>query len=537
MTETGRFSKSLQMGLVLLVALLASVLAIKNAFTLDDVALIQDNLRVHSIANWRDILTRPYWPPPFAQDLYRPVMSILHAVQFMLGSGSPIPFRLVSIALYAGTSLMVLLLSQRLLPDGVAFAVAMLFAAHPVHVEAVAPAVNQGELIVAMLAMFAVMRYVDRRRSTGLSIRDWSMLSLAVALAALTKENGFMIPAMLVCAELTIVDGPSPLRRVVSQWKGFASMAVMCALLLWARTQVLSGDTVGAFTTEALVGATTAQRVMTTLQVVPQWFRLLLWPAHLQMDYSPDELVRSTSMGAMEILGLLLVIMSIATAFMWRRRVAVYSFGVMATAIALFPVSNLLVVSSILLAERTMLLPSVWFLLAVGSIVEWRMRASADGTRWRQPIVAVVAFAVIVGTVRSAQRELVWRNPVRLWHAASIEAPKSKRVQQARRDAAQALMRDYEPRIAASAAPWETRRELASLLHAMGDDSGSVDQFRLVVAVHPDHRAASLDLASLLIAFGRAAEARDLAKREIAKGDTSSSWQQMLIRADSLARR
>jgi hypothetical protein len=76
------------------------------------------------------------------------------------------------------------------------------------------------------------------------------------------------------------------------------------------------------------------------LQVVPKWFRLLLWPAHLQIDYSPNEIVASTGMGSHELLGLAL----------WgdRRRDrrgqtarAGVSFGLLWCAVSLFPVSNI----------------------------------------------------------------------------------------------------------------------------------------------------------------------------------------------------
>jgi len=71
-----------------------------------------------------------------------------------------------------------LLLAWRLLPGPIALGTAMLFAAHPLHVEAVALGVNQSEIGVGLLAMLMLCRHLDRRRSAAgvVNAVDWVAL-------------------------------------------------------------------------------------------------------------------------------------------------------------------------------------------------------------------------------------------------------------------------------------------------------------------------------------------------------------------------
>jgi len=391
---------------VALVAMVASIAGVMNDFVYDDIPLIRDNARVHGLAHWREILANPYWPPPFVEQLYRPLTLGAAAVEYAIGGGSPLVFRLVSYALYATSAVAVLLLAKRLLPRPAAVAAAVLFAVHPVHVEAVALGVNQGELIVGILAIAMLIRYVDRRRTGALAGRDWAFLGALYAAAALTKENGFVLPALLLAAELLPLDRAPIAERARKLWFGYLSLAFVGAGMLLIRNTVLEGHVTTVVTNRAFAGLGAADRVFAMLQIVPVWARLLTWPAHLQADYGADDLVRHTSIGLPEALGLGLVVAAVAIIVLTWRRAPIVCVGLVWCAVGLFPVSNV-VPTGIVLAERTLFLPSIGFLIAVG--------AAGDEVARRWPVAAVrrtliVACAVLalLGVARSVGRHRVW---------------------------------------------------------------------------------------------------------------------------------
>ena len=358
---------------------MSSVAGIGNGFVFDDVPQVVENVRIQGLSRVGEILTSPYWPPPYAPELYRPVASLTVALQYIIGAGDPTIFRVVSYLLYALAAVGVFELARRVLPRSIALGIAALFAADPVHVEAVALAVNQGELIVACAALVSVLLYLDRRRENAgagtLSVRDWTVLSVLFAVGALAKENGFIIPGLLVVAELFLVDADSFRDRLRTTWRGYAAMAAVGVVLLATRALVLSGNVTGALPAKAIAGLSLGERLLTMLQIVPKWVRLLAWPAHLQIDYSPNEIVASRSFGAHELLGLVLLVSLVAIAWLARRRARVVTFGLAWCAVALFPVSNI-VPTGIVLAERTLFLPSVGFLIAVGGVIAFALDRS-----------------------------------------------------------------------------------------------------------------------------------------------------------------
>lgn len=526
-------------GAVVAVALAACIAGLANDFVYDDILVLLHDDRITNPSNWMTFLTSSYWPPPHPHDLYRPVASLILAAQFVLGGGAPLIYRVVSYALYAASAIGVWRLATRMLPRNEALAASILFAAHPVHVEAVALGVNQGELIVAILCCWAICFYIDRRRAGHLTLRDWVMLSAVYAVAALTKENGFVLPGLLAAAELLVIDGPSFGERVSSVARGFIGLAGLGIALVVIRAAVLDGNVVGAFTAEALVGLGLGGRLLTMLRVVPIWLRLLVWPAHLQADYSPDEVVASSSFGGMELVGLIVLLCAIGIAVRSRRRAPAVTFGLAWCAIALFPVSNI-VPTSITVAERTLFLPSVGFLIACTALVAWALRA----TPFRRPeLGALVAGGCCLlaglGVARSAQRESSWRNSARFWRTAATDAPRSTRVKRAREQAVLDLTKEFEPALRSSPTPWEVRNELALLLRALDEDSAAADQLRMSLTERPRQPSARQDFVAALLALGKYREAMQFVDADStarSTAETDSTMRFLRRTADSAAR-
>jgi len=524
------------------VAIVASIAGILNAFTQDDLSILVGSARLHGFGALRDVLTLPYWPPPAAPDLYRPVASILLAAQYALGGGVPFVFRITSYALYALASVGVYRLALRFMPASIALLVAALFAAHPVHVEAVALAVTQNELIVATVAGFMTVLYIDRRRSESgaLSPRDWAMLAAGYAIAGFSKENGLLIPAFLILAEIFLTPSRAPAERVRQLWRGFAVLIAIAAVMIAVRTLVLSGVVGPTMIAEALRGQTMGGRLLTMLQIVPQWTRLLVWPVHLRAEYSPREFVASTSFGGEEATGLSIVILVLMSIWLARKRAPALSFGLAWCCVALFPVSNVVIPTGILLAERTLFLPSVGFVLALGGGMAFVASQRPAVTRQERTLSAVAASVLVVAAMgRSAQRERVWQDPVTLTVASVQDAPRSWRVQQVYGDMLFSQGRAAEAiaafRRAIDLAPesWRPRNYLAERLRMIGDDSDAVMLLRASLAEDPRQITTIAALAPALLGAGHYAEAKYLADSIVVAENAPPLMVQMSRLADS----
>ena len=110
-----------------------------NGFAYDDVPLIVENARVTTLLPPWEYFGLPYWPNG---GLYRPLTACLTALLWKVGGGAPWIFHAANVTLHSLATGLVYLLARRVLMAPWAAFAALLFAVHPVHVEAVANAVG-----------------------------------------------------------------------------------------------------------------------------------------------------------------------------------------------------------------------------------------------------------------------------------------------------------------------------------------------------------------------------------------------------------
>ena len=424
---------------IALLAFLSSATGLANGFAYDDRWIIVENDRTHSLHNsWR-LFNETYWPNIRGAALYRPLTILFYAVQWTIGRGSPLPFHIVNVALYVAVSVAVLWLALQCLPRGAAWVAAALFAVHPVHVEAVGNVVGQAELWTALATTAAVALYVrDRRGGAPLPRQSAFVIVGLYCVAMLIKENAIILPAFLVLAEWFLVPGresgrarlttprPSSLSpstfgrsslRPLLVW-----MALFATLFLWVRVSV-TGEVGGDVPHPALNHLGMGQRAVVMLGLAPEFGRLLLWPARLYADYSPQSTPVHTSWHPDVIAGIAIIVgLAVLFVVCWRRaRVA--SFGIAWLALGLAPVSNVLIPTGILLAERTLLAPSVGAMLALGALASWviprlpRLRAARLGA------AGALAIVLTLGVSRSAERQRSWRNSDTVFTTLAADAP------------------------------------------------------------------------------------------------------------------
>ena len=407
-------------------ALAASASGLANGFVYDDIPIIQQNPIVRQVESIGRIWSTPYWP---AGLLYRPVTVQLFAAEWALGGGRPVVFHLVSVLLKVLTAVLMWRLARRLLPPLPALAAAALFAVHPVHAESVANVVGQAELLAAALALLVVERYLAWRERGPLGTGHRAALALLTLLAILSKETGVVIPALVVAAELILVAPALPWRKHVSNLAPVLALqggAVIIAIL--ARLIVL-GPTAGAGPAVALQGLSPGERIAGMLAVVPHWARLLLWPAHLEAEYGPPGIAVTGPYGGAHLLGLLLlgafVFLLIRT---WRRQPAA-AFGLAWVGLALFPVSNVLTTTGVILAERTLFLPSAGAMLALGGgfavLFPYLERTRRPV---RQAGFLLLVGVILAGALRSIERQPVWKEPDGFVRRLESDAPASYRA-------------------------------------------------------------------------------------------------------------
>jgi hypothetical protein len=528
--------------LVGLLAVTASIGGLLNQYVQDDIPIIWKNPAIQSLRGIGALFTKPYWPPPWYPGLYRPFASVSFALQWAIGGGSPMLFRVVSYLLYATVCVAVFQLARIRLPAVVAFAAAALFAVHPLHVEAVAVAVNQSELWTGLICCIAVILYVRLRgKDRPLSTGNQMLFAGLYLIGCLFKESALVLPGFLVAAEVLLVRGTEPIGIRIANGRRLLLILLLVAVgFLWVRTRILSGNLLGTFEAESLAGLTMGRRALTMLGVVPEWARLMLWPAHLQADYG--EIFPATQWGARQTLGLLILLAAAVAAVVAWRRAPMVSFGLAWSAIGLFPVHNVLAPTGIMLAERTLFLPSIGMVIALGGIGALLLERAGPLTRLG--LVTATGTLLVLGEYRSTIRHSVWSDQFNLWYqTANVDAPKSYRAHEAMAEnyfnIGVERMAEHEYRLAIKYSPKTLARPMtayAERLRSRGFSYPAAEVYRKVISIHPSALMDRAALIACLLDLGRYREAIFQARMAISYSWEQPAFQAALATADSALR-
>lgn len=521
--------------------------ALGNGFALDDVALLVDDERFHGVGRAWDALFEPYWYfPGISASLYRPVTQALLAIQWDLWGGEPLGFHAVNLVLHGTVTLLVFTLLLRLRAGRWAAAAgAAVFAVHPVHVEAVANVVGQSTLLASVFSLTACLLFLSERPGRWTRAVGVALLYL-LGLGA--KEIAVTLPGVLLLlaafgAGARFRDPATDVRtvwkRLVRDLPVYALCTVTLALFLAVRLRV-QGGLLETMVEPTLVYESASTRVATSLRVWPEYVRLLLFPRELVADYSPGVLFPATLgdpiawVGAGLGAGLLVL-----GAVLWRRG-SLAAPGIFWVALVVLPVSNLLFPIGVLLAERTLYLPSVGLALVVAGVagaVAERLRDAPGGDGGhgelggggigRGEVVAGAVLGLLLAgwlgwaaqrtwtrtpvwaSTRTVLDDLVERHP-ESWRAQAYVA--DRLLSQGRRREALALFES-----AMELAPGHPRVMLtyAEELHEAGRYAEAEAVLRETVVLVPGAHSVQALLASSLLAQGKPREALEALDRAL----------------------
>jgi hypothetical protein len=238
----------------------------------------------------------------------------------------------------------------------------------------------------------------------------------AAALAAglLSKENAAVVPALIGWAWIVGLERPSR-RRMIEYAASWAAVGVVYGAVRWA---VLRHESTFVNGAPIFLGASPLEIRLTALAAFADFARLLVLPLHLRVDYSPAErtLVTTPLDGRLLLGALCLAVWVALLVLAWRRGRKMETLGLGWIGVALLPVANLLYPAGVLVAERTLYLPSVGLALAVG--------AALAGVESRR-LAWVLGLVVLAGGVRTASRVPVWRDDRRVVRSELRDSPRS----------------------------------------------------------------------------------------------------------------
>jgi len=503
---------------VAIVALAVYAGALANGFAYDDIAVIANDERIRSF-DAGTIFTRGYWQDADLS-LYRPLTTLSFALDWSLAPGSAAWFHFTNLLLHAAASVLAFLVLARLFGTAGALAGGLVFALHPVHVEAVANVVGRAELLSSIFAFAACLLWLrpgatsdPGGRAPAPGALHAAAIAACVLLAMLAKESAVMIPALLVLVDAATgtlrpaTFGPWLRRRAGA----LVLMAGVVAIVLAARVAVLGGFAPSRVDPALELASTPFARVLTALQAWPVWARLLFAPDVLLADYGPRILGPALSPTVENITGLMLLVLLCAGGVLaWTRGHGKAAFVLLWFPVAILPVSNLVVPIGVLVAERTLYLPAFavcGLAAAVVAVPAWTGAARKAGLVIMTAVLALFAFRTVTRVPDWASTDAIMLALVRdrpdafrgRWHLARMARTAGN---------ADMAMRRYAEAIGL----WPHRAglvlEAAGFAAEQGRRREAYDLARLAVAQWPDDLRVQRLLAGTALDIGDLATAR-----------------------------
>lgn len=511
-----------------IVLVLAVAAAYSNSlrvpFLFDDNGAIVENKTIRSL--W------PLWPvlrcPPYASVAGRPLLNLSFALNYAWSGLDVWDFHAVNLCVHLLASLALMGVVRRtlLLPDmpdtlrraatPLAFAVALVWALHPLQTESVTYAVQRAETLLGLF--YFLLLYCLIRGATSNWPCGWYVAAVLACVAGVaTKE--VMATAPLVAMLYDRVFLCRSFRELLrKRWGLYLALAAT-----WILLGALMASSGGRERTAGLgYGMSSWEYALTQFGAIVRYLQLCFWPQRLVFDYGA-KLAREPQ----EIIPAAIVIALLLAATVWALvRYPRIGFLGASFFIILAPTSSVIPLVTQTIAEHRIYVPlaAVVALVTVGAYLLWvklRARPAARGavtnvpqgmSGWWVPGALLVTVGLALGW-RTYERNKDYQVPIRLWRGNAEYNPKNARalgdwgaalmdandLPQAleRLNQTLALQQDFY-------VPWMNR---GSTYYRLGDLQRALSDYNQAILLNPNHTTPLLYRGRIHERFGRHAEA------------------------------
>lgn len=432
--------------LIVLFSLLCYSNIFKNEFLFDDLPVIVENDATKDVTNFSKIFLTHSWTSEKESDSfkgYRPVTTLSFAANYFLHGVSPAGYHIVDVLIHTVNSLIVfglfLTLFRRRLVAGI---IALLFATHPVHTEAVAGAFARADELAAFFVLLAFWSYIKAwhvNLRKGVFLLGVSSISLLAGLAS--KESAACFVLIVIAYEICF--NFFPLEKIArADKKIVTAKAIVFAVLLlvtlgyifWWRPFVTGqfGDLVMAesYRPPGLLHNWPISWRLTAFKAFAYYVKLLFWPVVLSGDYLFNQIPLTNQISDPLVLtGLILFVgfLGLATWALFKGHCGI-AFGIFFFYAAYIPLSNLVIPIGALVGERLLYLPSLGFCVVVGLLFEYMLASLKKKTTLNKAAAitaSVVAALIISYGSRAFARNFDWKNPYVFFKKTSQTSPNS----------------------------------------------------------------------------------------------------------------
>jgi tetratricopeptide (TPR) repeat protein len=415
----------------LLIVVLVSLLyvnTLEHQFTNWDDSMIYSNSTIRNL-NWEGV--RRIFRYEKA-NTYQPIRMLSYAVDYKFWRLNPMGYRITNILFYILTCLMVFLvfrllsasLREKKEPDShfrVGLLGALVFAAHPVHVEAVTWLAARKEVLQAFFFFLAFYLYAKgKERVGGQKITFLGLVLVAFLIATLSKPSAVVFPAVLILYEIAISRNRW-IEFVKRHWLFFVLSVVTS--LLFAFVLIKANFDVGGI--KPYHGGTFFNNILMSFYVFLYNIKLLIFTINYSAAYTIRVPSSVVNFQTLVVIGTTFLLFGLSLWSLRKARVIFFSFFFFF--VTLLPYLNIIPIST-LLADRYLFIASFsyCFLLGVG----FDKLYTVNDNRFSEgffKMLSVAVFLFLLGgySFMTVRQNTIWENSYTLWSDAVEKCPES----------------------------------------------------------------------------------------------------------------
>lgn len=363
---------------------------------------------------------------------YRPLTLATFAIEKQVAGNSPTTSHWVNLLIYALTCValfyfLLLITGKRLLVFPLL--VTLIFAAHPIHTEAVSNIKSRDELLALFFGLIAFIhlhQYIQDSKDR----KKLYFSLLAYFAALLSKETA--VTYLAIVPLILWVFTELPLKRILIISFTFASIMLLYFSIRTMVLQIGVGGEGGKMDiiNNSLMGAENiGQYYASAFVILLKYFKLMIIPYPLSWDYSYNqiplvELLSIQALSAFLVYGALLFY-----AIRGIIKKDILAFGILFFLITLSVTSNLFIKIGATMGERFFYSPSLGFVIIMAIVLMRLFKLPSDDKQIFRKNIFIYSMAIILAVFSflTIVRNKDWKNQITLFEAGVKACPNSAR--------------------------------------------------------------------------------------------------------------
>ena len=490
-------------GAVLAACVLAAYAnSFNGVFQFDDLRSIQNNASLHSLTAPGKLFSDP-------ESIPRPVVALTFAIDYALFGTKPAGYHAFNVAAHLIAALLLFgivrrtLLSEKLRArfessaTPLAFAVALVWALHPLQTEAVTYLVQRAESMMGMFFLLAL--YCAIRGAGSTAALRWTIGAIAAAaVGAGCKQVIVVLPVVVLLYDRCFISGTfkAAWKRAPALHAGLCVCWVIVLVLLLRMSSVAAAG----FGIKQL---NTLNYVMSQAVVIFHYLRLAFWPAGLVLDYD-WKIERDWS----RIAPCGIVLLALLGATIWQlRKNAAFGFVGAWFFLTLAPTSSVMPIADLAVEHRMYLALAAVVVAAVFAVhfVAGKLFQSAALPAWKATLMLFAAMAIALGAA-TYSRNVVYADYLGMLDDIVAKRPLNPRAYSMiamdamqKGDGAKALSNinktvELRPNLS------ETHHMKGDVLAAQHDVDGAIASYQAALKINPKNTFSWVGLSDMWMA-------------------------------------